>query len=176
MKITLIAVSSLDGKITKWDDSQDVSSWASPEDQEFFVSMIQKHKVLVMGRKSYDAVKHRLKLDENRLRIVMTSTPEKYKCDVVPGKLEFTSESPVELVHRLESEDNRELLLLGGSGIYTAFLKAGLVSDLYLTLEPKIFGKGKLLVGEERLDFNNLNLESVEKLNRQGSLLLHYLL
>lgn len=169
----MIAVMSIDGKITRWEDSQDVSIWASAEDQEFFVSMIRKHKVLVMGRKSYDAVKGKLKIEDGRLRIVMTSSPEKYRNDEISGKLAFTNETPQELVNRLEKEGHTELLLLGGSAIYTSFLKANLVTDLYLTIEPKIFGEGKMLVDEERFNID-LKLHSMKQVNSNGTVVLHY--
>lgn len=174
---------SIDGKITKWEDVQDVSTWASPEDQELFLSMIAKHKVLIMGRKSYEAVKDKLlapprgqgsaRREDIRIRIVMTRHSEEYKENEIEGKLEFTKETPQELVTRLKKEGHTEILLVGGSAIYTSFLKAGLVTDLYITVEPRIFGKGKMLVSDEELDVI-LNLEEVKKINNAGTLLLHY--
>lgn len=174
MKVTLIAVSSIDGKITKWEEVQDVSAWASPEDQEFFMSMIQKHKVIVMGRKTYEAVKGNLKLEIGKLRIVLTSHPVDFAKAKIEGKLEFSSQSPNKLVERLENEGYDEILLVGGSAIYTSFIKTGLVTDLYLTIEPVFFGKGKMIAIEENLDIK-LKLESVKRLNLGGTLLLHFI-
>ncbi len=173
MKVTLIAAMSVDGKITKWNDIQDVATWASTEDQKFFLSMIQKHKVIVMGRKTYEAVKHRLKIEEGRKRIVMTRHPQDHKQDEIAGKLEFSSESPDDLVRRMESEGYSELLVVGGGRVNTAFLKNGLVNEIYLTIEPKIFGKGTTLVFAEKMNIQ-LRLENIKKLNDGGSLSLHY--
>lgn len=164
---------SLDGKITKWDEIQDVSTWASKEDQDFFHSQIAKHKVIVMGRKTYEAVKHRLKMKEGRRRIVMTSQPQEFEDNEIKGQFEFTSETPEDIVARLKKEAVEELLVVGGGSVNTTFLKAGLVDELYLTIEPKIFGKGKMLVSEEKLDIK-LKLLSVKQINKEGALLLHY--
>jgi len=172
MKVTLIAVQSLDGKITKWDDVQDVSTWTSKEDQEFFLSMIQSHKILIMGSSTYEAAKEKIKKEKERKRIVMTSRPDEYKNEKIEGRLEFTSESPEELIKRLEKEGGSEILLVGGSAIYTAFLKANLVTDLYITIEPKIFGKGKMLAENENLDIK-LKLNNIKQLNLQGTILQH---
>lgn len=173
MKVILIAVESLDGKITRWDDVQDVSSWASSEDQDFFMQEIQKHKVLVMGSGSYEAVKDRLNLHEPRLRIVLTKNLEKYTKDRISGKLEFSSETPIELVDRLKKEGHERVLLLGGSALYTSFLKAKLVTDIYLTVEPRLFGKGKMLIADTPVDIN-LKLEQIKRLNDRGTLLLFF--
>ncbi len=166
---------SLDGKITKWDDVQDVSTWASPEDQDFFMSQIAKHKAIVMGRKTYDAMKDKLKLSNERLRIVMTSQSENFSKDEIKGKLEFTNETPQELVARLEKHGIEELLVVGGGSVNTAFLKANLVNEIYVTIEPVIFGNGKMIVYEENLNLT-LRLKTVEKINQQGTILLNYTL
>lgn len=165
-------VSSIDGKITKWDAIQDVSTWTSSEDQSFFMSMLDSHKLIIMGKNTYEAAKNNLKEKFGRMRIVMTSHPQEYASESNSG-ISFTSESPKVLVSRLEKEGHAEALLLGGGRINASFFKEGLVNELYLTIEPKIFGKGKMLVGDEELDIN-LKLVEIKQLNNAGTLLLHY--
>lgn len=171
MKVILAAVTSINGKLTRGDDS-DIYKWTSKEDQDFFFGLLSKSKLLVMGSGTYTAVRDKFAMvQKERLRIVMTSTPEKYKDQEVESSLEFSSETPTQLIERL-SKKYEEVLIMGAK-VHAAFLKEKLVDEIYLTIEPFVFGEGKNLV--DGLDFEtDLKLESVEKLNDQGTLLLKY--
>jgi dihydrofolate reductase len=171
-KVICVMVTSLDGKSTKG-TSQSPAKWASQEDQHHFKDIIASHNLIVMGRKTYEAAKPAIKHEEGKRRIIITSHPFEYTMEEIRGQLEFTSESPKELVARLEAEGVFTILLAGGSNINGLFFKAGLVDELWLTLEPKIFGSGKGLAGEEYLDVS-LMLDSIERLNENGTLLLKY--
>lgn len=172
MKITMIAVSSINGKITKGNESH-IYFWTSKEDSKLFFSLIEKNNLIVMGSKTYESVRRIIKHKKDKLRVVLTKNPEKYSKETIRGILEFSDESPLKLITRLESRGYRKMLVVGGSTINTLFLKSKLVSDLYLTLEPKIFGQGQGLVSEENLEIK-LKLISVRKLNPQGTLLSKY--
>ncbi|MFA6081553.1 MAG: dihydrofolate reductase family protein [Patescibacteria group bacterium] len=87
--------------------------------------------------------------------------------------MEFSNETPEKLIERLSTLGYKKALLVGGSIINGLFLKNNLVDELYLTIEPKIFGKGKNIVEEQSLD-KSLQLINVKKLNKTGTLLLKY--
>ena len=89
------------------------------------------------------------------------------------GQLEFTSESPVELVKRFELQGHELVLVVGGPQIATSFLKNHLIDELWLTIEPKIFGLGSNFAMEEKLDVN-LRLIHCEQVNEQGTLITKY--
>jgi dihydrofolate reductase len=55
---------------------------------------------------------------------------------------ETTQDDPITLIGKLESRGFTEVAICGGSSIYTMFLKAGIVDEIYLTTEPVIFGRG----------------------------------
>ncbi len=57
--------------------------------------------------------------------------------------------------------------------ISDTYLKEQLIDELWLTIEPKIFGTGGNFVIEEQLDIN-LKLTSCEKVNEQGTLITKY--
>ncbi len=172
MKIVIVAVASVNGKITKGDDSN-IYSWTSKEDSRFFFSLIEKSNLIVMGSKTYEAAKKLIKHKKNRLRIVLTKNPKRYLKESMKGMLEFTNEGPLELTKRLEGKGYKKILLVGGGEINVLFLKSKLVNEIYLTIEPKIFGTGKNLVGESDFE-SQLQLISARKLNEQGTLLLKY--
>ena len=65
------------------------------------------------------------------------------------------------------------MLVTGGQHIATSFLKEGLIDELWLTIEPKIFGMGENFVTQEKLDID-LNLISCEKVNERGTLITKY--
>lgn len=172
MKIILAAVSSLDGKITKGRDS-DIRGWTSPEDTAHFAHLKSIHNLIVMGRKTYEAMRPNLQLDSKTLRVVLTKHPENFAAEAVSGQLEFSSESPVVLVGGLEKQGYSEMLLVGGGTLNGQFLAKGLVDEIYLTLEPRLFGTGTSLAADSRLNVN-LRLLKTSRLNEQGTLLLHY--
>lgn len=171
MKIILAVVTSLDGRTTKGNEPGQV--WASAEDQKHIHELIESSSVIVMGSNTYREVKARQKLSPTTKRIIMTHEPEVYAEDVVPGQREFTNESPKELVVRLETEGYKEGLLLSGEKLSSAFLADNLVNELWVTIEPLLFGSGKGITTILPATLC-LNLESSEKLNKQGTLLLKY--
>ncbi len=172
MKVILGMVMSVDGKTTRH-NAPDIYHWSSKEDQKHFFSLVEKHDVIVMGRRTYEASRPVIRLTPGKLRLIMTRSPEEFKKEAVPGQLEFTAASPGEIISGLSQKGYSEILLAGGGEINTLFLKENLVNELYLTIEPKVFGLGNPLVAAEALDIN-LSLESVEKLNIEGTLLLKY--
>src|SRR3990167_10570212 len=113
MKVIMVMVSSVNGKITRGEDP-DIYSWTSKEDADFFFSLLNQHNLIVMGSITYEAARNKIKPDKERLRVILTRTPEKYAKDAIRGKLEFTSESPKKLVKRFEKGGYNTMLLVGG--------------------------------------------------------------
>jgi len=171
VKTILIFVSTLDGKITKWGDPH-IRSWSSKNDQDHFDLIWNDTRIIVMGNNTYkpDPVKPSTK----HLFVVLTRQPAKYRRKEIPGQLEFTDESPAQLVSRFEKEGEEKMLIVGGAQIATSFLRAQLIDELWLTIEPKIFGQGSNFVIEEKLDIN-LKLVSCTRVNNLGTLVTKYM-
>ena len=172
METILVFVATLDGKITKWGDPY-ARKWSSKEDQEYFRMIWKDSRLIAMGSSTFDA--HRVKPSVNHHFVVMTRDPAKYKEFAVPGQLEFSDESPSQLTSRFEEQGYKHMLLVGGPHVATSFLKEQLVDELWLTIEPRIFGKGGNFVIEEDLDID-LALLSCEKVNERGTLITKYAL
>lgn len=172
MKLTCVMVSSINGKITKGNDPI-VSHWSSKEDQEHFAQLTHTSNLLIMGRKTYEIAKPMMHHTPGRLRVVMTSHPEDFQKEAIPDQLHFTDKGPKELVQELETLGYTEALLVGGAATNELFFKDHLVNDIYLTVEPQIFGTGNPLITDMPVDLS-LTLASVKQLNSQGTLLLHY--
>jgi len=146
MRITLIAAQSLDGFITRHD--QPGSDFASAEDREFFRDALRGFDCCVMGATSYREASLTIKkhLKTERLRIVLTRNPDVFANDAVPGRLEFTNATPAQLVAGLALRGCRTCALLGGAQINSLFVEAGLVDEVWLTVEPLLFGSGTPLL------------------------------
>ena len=172
LRVILVVVASLNGKSTKGEITN-VRLWSSKEDQKYFSTLIQKSSLIVMGRETYEAARAIIKLTLGKLRIVLTRNPERFKRLEVLGQLEFTDESPARLVRRMEIKGYKTMLLVGGSSINSLFFQQNMIDEVWVTLEPYIFGRGKCLVEEGDLDVS-LKLKSVKKLNKKGTLFLKY--
>lgn len=171
MRLTLIAAQSLDGFITRHDTPG--SDFASDEDRAFFRKALHGFDCCIMGGETYRTAREviRATLMPERLRVVITRTPNAFSNDSTPGKLEFTDESPGQLIANLSQRGLQRCAILGGAQIHSLFLEAGLVDELWLTIEPLLFGGGTPLLA--RRTSTELTLLSSEKLG-PNTLLLKY--
>lgn len=165
MIISLIAAISADGKIAQ-NAGQSSLDWTSKEDTRFFVEKTKEIGAVVMGRKTFETIGRPLK---DRRMIVMSSTggSETEKFEGRDG-VEWTRETPAELVARLSLKGLTGLAVCGGSMVYSQFLEAGLVDELFLTVEPVLFGAGVPL-GD---GFGRIDLKLVESRPLGGGVLL----
>nr|AIA10584.1 dihydrofolate reductase [uncultured bacterium] len=162
MKVSVVAAITADGFIGR--DAHHLSDWTSKEDKQVFVRLTKEAGTIVMGSKTYATIGRPL---PGRRNIVYTTRPNEFQIEGV----EATSEEPAMLVARLEQEGATGLAVCGGASIYGQFMRAGVVTDLYLTIEPVLFGTGVPLCNAE-LD-TRLALRETSKLN-ENTILLHY--
>jgi dihydrofolate reductase len=127
-----------------------------------------------MGRKTYEAAK--VVPTPDTVRVVMTKHPDRYSDSAVDGQLEFTDESPTEILARYQNHPT--CLLLGGGEVYRRFLQDNLVDEIYLTVEPVRFESGTPLFTEKTLDefLNSFGKITVTDLNSSGTKLYHVLI
>lgn len=163
MIVTLIAAVSADGKIAQ-EAGQSSLDWTSKEDTQFFVSKTKEIGTVVMGKTTWLTFGRAL---GGRRLIVLCRDPEAQA--PVEG-VEFVEESAEVLVARLASEGVGSLALCGGATVYSQFLQAGLVDELYLTVEPVLFGDGVPLFSGGRVNMKFIDSTMLG----DASVLLHY--
>lgn len=168
MTVFLLAAITADGFIGRsvTDRSFD---WTSPEDKQFYVSMIKRAGVAVMGSKSFQTF---TRYPKGLKYVIYTSQPENFvnpKPEVITTWA--TKDDPKQVLAQLAKENYSEVAICGGSSIYTLFAKSGLIDKMYLTVEPVVFGKGVGLFNQEWEQ--SLQLDSVKNLSTQ-TLLLEY--
>lgn len=172
MKIILLMVTSINSKTTNGDE-KDIYSWTSKEDRNQFFSLIKKHTAIIMGRTTFEAAEHMMQHAPGKVRVVMTKSPKKYQAKEIKDQLVFTDKSPYEIVTMLEAKGHTQALLVGGEQTTSLFLKERLINEIWVTIEPKIFGKGKNMFKPSNIEVD-LKLKSVKRLNNTGTLLIKY--
>jgi dihydrofolate reductase len=163
MNVWLIAAISADGKIAQA-AGQSSLDWTSKEDLRFFVEKTKEAGTVIMGRTTFDTIGKPLK---GRRVIVMSRESRVSGLDGV----EYSTLEPRDLLDELERQSTQTVAIAGGSSIYSQFLRDGLVTDVFLTIEPHLFGHGvPLASGFDRV---NLRLVDVTRLGDQA-VLLHF--
>ncbi|MFH1713114.1 MAG: dihydrofolate reductase family protein [Candidatus Jacksonbacteria bacterium] len=168
MKTVLIAAVTLDGKIAK--SAYHNVNWTSKEDKQFFRKETRKAGAVIFGSNTYKAIGKPM---PRCLNIIMTRQPQKYQSQTQKGLLEFTTDSPSVILDKLTKRGFKKAIIGGGSAIYSLFLQANLIEEIYLTVAPKIFGKGISLFQDVEIDEVNWRLIDVGKLG-EGEVLMKY--
>jgi dihydrofolate reductase len=171
MRVVLIAAQSLDGFLAKHDKPG--TGFTSDADRAWFPACLRSFDACVMGSATWRAARSEILAApySDRRRVIMTRDPAAFASDAQPGRIEFTAEPAPTLVARMRMEGIEQCALLGGGVINGLFLSAGLVDELWVTVEPLVFGKGRPLA-EGRLDVA-MTLTEVTRLGRD-TLLLKY--
>lgn len=158
MKKILMMAITVDGKIAK--HTTHAATWTSKADKKNFIEETKKAGAIIMGQVTYDTIGRPL---PNRLNIVMNPEPDTSKN--IPGVLEFTNRQPKELLAELESRGFQSVIIGGGASINGLFLSQGFIEEIWLTVEPKIFGNGLPLFSNVDVDLN-LELLEIRKLDK----------
>jgi len=144
-----------DGIIAK--NSQQNADWTTKADKKAFIAETKKHGVIIMGDTTFEAMGG--KPLPGRLNLILSFNPEKYADQVQPGLLEFFKGTPQEIIAYVAGKGFTAAILGGGARTNAMFLKAGLVDEILITVEPKLFGVGLNFTEGEELD---LDLELIE--------------
>ena len=160
-----VAVMTLDGKIGLHE--RHFTDWSSPEDKQLLREFLQKTDVIVVGHNTHEIAGEELG-KYNRVVLTTSVATTERKADTL-------------LLCNPDTTDVRSVLepyklvgILGGTWTYTYFLERDLIDELYLTIEPLIFGHGIPLFQSPKDLTARFRLESTKQLNEKGSLLLHY--
>ena len=144
MKVILYMAVSADGFIaTKTDDT----SWVSDTDWENFKKLIESTGVIVVGKRTYDVgIADGTFPYAKALHIVMTHDKELIKQSL--STIIFTDKDPRQIIKLAQLHHKDSLLVAGGGHTNGAFLKAGLINEIILSVHPIILGDGiKLFEG-----------------------------
>lgn len=167
MKIIVYLATSANGMIS---NNRNVPDWLSQEYGQGFMAISQRTQAVIMGKTTYNILSpDYLPLKDGGSLVVLThdtqATPSQ-------SNVLLTSDSPEKIIAQLTAKGHTEAVIIGGTQTVDAFVKAGLVNEIILVVEPVLFGKGLPLVNEA--DFEcKLSLLDVKKLNGD-TIQLHY--
>ena len=167
MKITIYIATSANGSIS---NSRNVPDWLSDEYGSGMMEICNRYRAVIMGRTTYDIIAPDY-LPFSKDGIIKVMSRQK-NLKPANAAVQFTSESPHEIVSDLERLGYLHAVIIGGTQAMSAFLRDGLVNDVYLVVEPVFFGKGLPLF--EQVEFEcKLDLLKSKKLN-SNTIQLHY--
>ena len=136
MNVVAIWTQSIDGFITS--DESNSLAWRTSEDREWFAKTIRLFDASIVGRKTYDSVG---KPTVGRRRLVFTRDPE-LLASPNENNRSYCFCSPEASVQRLKSEGHTNVAILGGNEIYSQFIVASCIDELWITIHPVILGSG----------------------------------
>lgn len=150
MKKSIYIATSLDGFIARKNGELDWlmdEAYAEEGNDYGFAAFLESVSCLVMGRNTFEMVMSFDQWAYGDTRIVVMSRSLDLLPEGAPESVGLFSGSPVELVEKLESEDERHLYVDGGQ-LIQSFLREGLIDSMILTRMPVLIGSGIPLFGE----------------------------
>ncbi len=161
--VTMMMAITADGKIAK--DKTQLTDWTSREDKLLFKEISKSHGVVMMGANTFRTFPSPL---PGRLNVVFSKT----EANPEQAGVKWVSGEPEEVLKELEKMGYKSALLGGGAKLNSLFLEKQLISEIIITIEPKIFGQG-LSLFSQNLEAD-LKLQEVKKIN-EDTVLLRYL-
>ena len=122
MKVIAIWTQTIDGYIAK--SSDDDLAWGAKADKQWFSKVTREMGVVVMGRKTAELIGRPL---PGRLNIVMSRQDGK---------------SPKQILQELEPKGFSQVAICGGASIYKLFAQEKLLDEIWISVQPLVFGGG----------------------------------
>jgi dihydrofolate reductase len=153
MKIIMMMAMTMDGKIAK--NSDHFPDWTSKEDKKYFAKISKEAGVVMMGEKTFKTFPSPL---PGRLNVVFTL--EKNPAEIQGVK--WVTGEPEKVINELKGIGYKSAILGGGAYLNGLFLKKGLIDEIIVTIEPKIFGDGlSLFSGDFDVKLEFLGMEKI---------------
>jgi dihydrofolate reductase len=149
-KLSLFIASSLDGYIAKPNDDLSFLKLVEKEGEDYgygeFTSTID---TIIIGRKTFDYVLKGIgasHYDNGKRDVYVITRTERPSV----GKIKFYTGNLTDLVHRLKSENGKNIYCDGGAEIINELLKNDLIDHLIISVIPILLGNGTRLFQDGR--------------------------
>ncbi|PIR96436.1 MAG: hypothetical protein COT92_01135 [Candidatus Doudnabacteria bacterium CG10_big_fil_rev_8_21_14_0_10_42_18] len=167
IKFIAIAAVSLDGKIAKHKNHP--SDWTSKEDKKMMKGLLNKCDVVLVGNNTYKTAREHLSKINCIIFTKSVNKPVKKSENLL-----LANPDKVDIKKLIARHGYKTVAILGGAQTYTYCLRNGMFDELYLTIEPIVFGKGIGLFDGIADGIKKFKLTSVKSLNKKGSVVLRY--
>jgi len=167
MKIILYMAITINGFIAKENDD---TSFVSEIEWRSFRKMIKNVGNMIIGSRTYEIMRggEEFKGLED-IRILVVSENADFK---TIANNHSVVKSPKETLAILEKEGFEKALVAGGGTLNASFMAENLIDEIYLDVEPVIFGRGMRLFRENEFEAK-LKLLETKKLS-DNEIQLHY--
>ncbi len=157
----------INGYIAKPDGD---SQFTSEEDLKSFFDHSKSAGNIIMGKNTFiEASKQGYFPFPEALNVVLTHE----KLDNKWGQnVLFIDKSPKDVLALLKEKGFETAFLAGGGNINSSFIKEKLIDEIYIDVEPVVFGRGIPIFAESDFEFE-LKLLETKKLN-ENTIQLHY--
>ena len=162
---TAIVALSIDGKIAQ--KIHHMSDWTSPEDKKHLHQILDQAEVIVVGNTTYTLA--RKPLSKRNCIVLTRSVTNNMK---VNEKLLLCNPNVQPLKVIIRELKYKNVCILGGTQTYSHCLTNNLIDELFITIEPIIFGDGLPLFSLPHKC--KWKLKRVTTLNTNGTLLIQY--
>ncbi len=153
MKIIWSPASTLDGNIAMADGNSD---WPTKEDGSLFEDLVRECGAVIVGKNTFEQYKGEVFPITGATTYVWTRSPEN---GAVVSGVEYISGPPKEVASALKEKGLTSCVLAGGSTVNNAFVGAGLVDEVIITIYPLLFGAGMRLLS---INGTNIRLKLLE--------------
>jgi dihydrofolate reductase len=164
MKKILYMATSLDGYIATLNNK---TPWSKAE-WKSYAQKVKEIGNIIIGWNTYQIMKKFNEFKNINYPTTIILTHQKIKSQ---NKFYFVN-SPHQALQLLEKLNFKKTLIAGGGQLNTSFLKLNLIDEIFIDLEPFIFGDGLKLFSTITID-KKLKLISANHINRD-TLQLHY--
>lgn len=164
MQVILYMATTVNGYIAKENNE---TPW-SDEEWQSFSKFVKEIKNIVIGKNTYEIMKK----DDEFSKIGNPFTVVVSKEDFAHNYNFTIAKSPKEALKILKEKNFTKALVAGGGMLNSSFMKEKLVDEIYLDVEPLIFGKGIKLFSDNDFDAK-LELMGTKSLSK-NTIQLHY--
>lgn len=134
MKVIMYMAITPNGLIAKTNDD---TSWISKEEWDSYSSMTRKAGNLIVGHRTYDILTKQPEFSEFKdVKLVVVARKE---VKLISDKHSIAA-SPKEAIDLFKGE--MEVIVAGGGSLNASFLSENLIDEIYLDIEPTMFGEG----------------------------------
>ena len=163
-KVILYMAISLNGFIAK---SNDDTSWISKEEWDSYSLAVRTAGNLIVGHRTYNILTKQPEFSEFKDVKLVVVAEENFQ---TLTSNHLVAHSPKEALELLKGF--KEVVVAGGGALNASFAEENLVDEIFIDIEPIIFGKGIPLFRDK--DFvRNLKLVEQKKIS-ENEIQLHY--
>jgi dihydrofolate reductase len=160
MKVIMYVAPTPNGKIAREGHKE---NFVSAANWRLFVRIVKQVGSVIIGRTTFEvAAKSGVFPIRNALNVVMTrkKVENRWGKDAL-----FTDKSPKEVLRMLQGMGYKKVIMAGGSGVSTSFIKQKLIDEIRLDFQPVMFGRGTPIFVDDDFDAK-LRLLGIKKLSK----------